>query len=267
MSPRSALFLLGLGVALGLSWLWPRIQQPPTTHEIARQLLAAGRPDDALILFDERIWRGIAEYRAGRYARAVGAFFPPESVLALYNIGTSHAQLESWNGAIAAYEKVLRLDPDHADARHNLELVLLAAEVDADQAMTPSPNSPMHPGEGAQQQVGDELAEPQVRNTSQSGGSDGPDRDTEINLSGTSDKPGELGDSQRTQRVGTANITGDPEESREGTLRERPGSAELKARESAQAAEILLRHIQDDPEKVLRVRLFTAHQNRQAGTP
>ena len=158
MSPRSALFLLGLGVALGLSWLWPRIQQPPTTHAIARELLATGRPDDALILFDEPVWRGIAEYRAGRYARAVGAFFPPESVLALYNIGTSHAQLESWNGAIAAYEKVLRLDPDHADARHNLELVLLAAEVDADEAMTPSPNSPMHPGEGAQQQqVGDEL--------------------------------------------------------------------------------------------------------------
>ena len=86
MSPRSALFLLGLGVALGLSWLWPRIQQPPTPHEIARQLLAAGRPDDALLLFDERIWRGIAEYRAGRYGRAVGEFFPPESVLHIYNI-------------------------------------------------------------------------------------------------------------------------------------------------------------------------------------
>jgi Ca-activated chloride channel family protein len=268
MSPRSALFLLGLGVAVGLSWLWPRIQQPPTTHAIARELLATGRPDDALILFDEPIWRGIAEYRAGRYARAVGAFFPPESILDLYNIGTSHAQLESWNGAIAAYEKVLRLDPAHADARHNLELVLRAAEIEGDEAVTPSPNSALQQGEVDQQQeIGDELAEPQRQNTSQLGGSDVLDRDTEIDLSGTSDKPGELGDSQRTQRVGTANITGDPEESREGTLRDKPGSAEVKARESAQAAEILLRHIHDDPEKVLRVRLFTAHQNRQAGTP
>ena len=268
MSVRWTLFLLGLGVAVGLSWLWPRIQQPPTTYAIARELLATGRPDDALILFDERIWRGIAEYRAGRFARAVGEFFPPESVLDLYNIATSHAQLQSWNGAIAAYEKVLRLDPSHADARYNLELVLRAAEVDADEAMTPSPNSPMHPGEGAQRQEGgDESTEPQVRNTSQSGGSDGPDRDAEINLSGTSDKPGELVGSQRTERIGTANITGNPEESREGPLRDRPGSAEVKARESAQAAEILLRHIHDDPEKVLRVRLFTAHRNRQAEIP
>ena len=265
---RQALFVFGLAVAVALSWLWPRIQQPPTTHGIARELLAAGHPDEALILFDEPVWRGISEYRAGRYARAVGEFFPPESVLDLYNIATSHAQLESWNGAIAAYEKVLRLDPSHVDARHNLELVLLVAKVDGDEAMPPSPNSPMHPGEGTQQQeVGDELAELQKQNASQSVGSDAPDRDTEMDLSGTSDGPGELGDSQRTQRVGTANITGDPEESREGTLRDRPGSAELKARESAQAAEILLRHIQDDPEKVLRVRLFTAHQNRQAGTP
>ena len=269
MNARQALFVFGLALAVGLSWLWPRIQQPPTSHEIARELLATGHPDDALILFDEPVWRGIAEYRAGRYGRAVGEFFPPESVLHIYNIATSHAQLESWVGAIAAYEKVLRLDPSHADARHNLELVLLAAKVDGDEAMPPSPNSSLHPGEGAQlQEVGDELAEPQVRNTSQSAGSDGTDRDTQVNLSGTSDKPGELlGSSQRTQSIGTANITGDPEESREKILRDRPGSAEVKARESAQAAEILLRHIHDDPEKVLRVRLFTAHRNRQEGTP
>ena len=268
MRARQAPFVFGLAVAVALSWLWPRIQEPPTTHEIARELLAAGRPDDALILFDEPVWRGIAEYRAGRYARAVGEFFPPESVLHIYNIATSHAQLESWVGAIGAYEKVLRLDPSHVDARHNLELVLLAAEVDGDETMPRSPDSSLHPAAGApKQEVGDELSEPQVPNTSQSAGKDGTDRDTEIDVSGTSENPGELLGSQRTQRLGTANISGDPEESREGTLGNRPGSAEVKARESAQAAELLLRDIHDDPEKVLRVRLFTAHRNRQAETP
>ena len=88
-----------------------------------------------------------------------------------------------------------------------------------------------------------------------------------MDLRGTSDKPGELSDSQRSQQVGTANISGDLGDSAEGSLSNRPGSAEVKARESAQAAEILLRHIRDDPEKVLRVRLFTAHRNRQAATP
>ena len=50
MSVRWTLFLLGLGVAVGLSWLWPRIQQPPTTHAIARELLATGRPDDLVLV-------------------------------------------------------------------------------------------------------------------------------------------------------------------------------------------------------------------------
>ena len=123
MNARQALFVFGLALAVGLSWLWPRIQQPPTSHEIARELLATGHPDDALILFDEPVWRGIAEYQAGRYERAVGEFFPPESILHIYNIATSRAQLESWVGAGAANETVLRLDPSHADAQLNLELV------------------------------------------------------------------------------------------------------------------------------------------------
>jgi tetratricopeptide (TPR) repeat protein len=268
MSARQALFVFGLAVAVALSWLWPRIQQPPTTHEIARELLAFDRPDDALILFDEPVWRGIAEYRARRFKRALYEFFQSQSVLGLYNTATSHAQLGSWNGAIVAYEKVLRLDPSHVDARHNLELVLLAAKIDADKETPPPPNSAILPNQNTQQQeVGEELADSEMGNASESGGSETSDQNAEIDLNGTGGNPGELGDSQPLQRAGTSNITGDPEQSREGTLSDRPGSAEVKARESAQAAEILLRHIHDDPEKVLRVRLFTAHRNRQAGTP
>ena len=88
-----------------------------------------------------------------------------------------------------------------------------------------------------------------------------------MDLSGTSDRLGELSDSQRSQEVGTANISGDPGDSVVAPLSDSSGSAQVQERESAQAAEILLRHIHDDPEKVLRARLFTAHRNRQAGTP
>ena len=41
----------------------------------------------------------------------------------------------------------------------------------------------------------------------------------------------------------------------------------LTADEITQAAEILLRLIADDPERVLRVRLHTEHQNRIVQTP
>jgi len=270
VSARRTLFVFGLVVAVGLSWLWPRIQQPPTIHEIAHELLAAGRPDDALILFEEPIWRGIAEYRAGRFKRALYEFFQSESILGLYNTATSYAQLESWDAAIAEYEKVLRLDPLHADARHNLELVSLAAEMDRnrEEGTQSSPESPKLRSQNTElQEDGEEVTDPEKEGTSNSRAGETPKPDIEMDLSGTSDRLGELSDSQRSQEVGTANISGDPGDSVVAPLSDSSGSAQVQERESAQAAEILLRHIHDDPEKVLRARLFTAHRNRQAGTP
>lgn len=40
-----------------------------------------------------------------------------------YNLGTAHARLGHWGLAVLYYEKVLRLDPGHDDARHNLGVV------------------------------------------------------------------------------------------------------------------------------------------------
>ena len=272
MNARRALFVFGLVVALGLSWLWPRIQQPPSIHEIAHGLLATGRPDVALILFEEPVWRGIAEYRAGRFKRALYEFFRSESILSLYNSATSFAQLRSWDAAINEYEKVLRLDPSHADARHNLELVLLAAEIDGndDEGPPPSPDSPKLEGQNQNtelQEDGEEITDLEKGSTGNSATGETPEPDIDMDLSGTSDKPGELSDSQKSQQVGTSNSSGDLGDSAEAPPRDSSGSAQVQERESVQAAEILLRQIHDDPEKVLRARLFTVHQNRQAGTP
>ena len=73
-----------------------------------------------------------------------------------------------------------------------------------------------------------------------------------------------MGDAERTEKKGTAVAFGAPEEQGEQFEREVNRSTLLKARESTQAAEILLRHIQDDPEKVLRARLYRAYQAKQA---
>ncbi len=76
--------------------------------------------------------------------------------------------------------------------------------------------------------------------------------------------PGEIGDEKPTEEQGTAVAYGEPEQHGERSEREVRGLTLLKARESTQAAEILLRHIQDDPEKVLRSRLYRAYQARKA---
>jgi Ca-activated chloride channel family protein len=50
-----------------------------------------------------------------------------ESALAAqawYNLGNAYLDGELWSAAIEAYKEALRLDPDDADAKHNLELAL-----------------------------------------------------------------------------------------------------------------------------------------------
>ncbi|GAB4510541.1 MAG: hypothetical protein OHK0046_07580 [Anaerolineae bacterium] len=44
---------------------------------------------------------------------------------AYYNLGNVYYQMTRYNEAIDAYQQVLLIDPDHEDARHNLELALL----------------------------------------------------------------------------------------------------------------------------------------------
>ncbi len=251
------------------SWLWPRIDRPPTRFEVARQLLADDRPDDASLLFEDPVWRGVAEYRGGRYQRARGAFYGEKSTLALYNLGTTHARLQEWTAAAATLETVLRLDPNHVDAKHNLAIALQAiALVRSKTAENPREQPLDDEGEDKQDQSKYESEDPSQTPSGNTDGGENASEDASEEQGGHGDTPGELGDEKRTEKKGTAVALGPPEDQGERFERNVSGSTGLKARESTQAAEILLRHIQDDPEKVLRARLYTVHQARKtAGQP
>lgn len=261
---RGAVAVLTLtALAVLLSWLWPRIDRPPSTQAIAHELLAQGRPREALLLLEDRVWRGIAEYRAGRYDRALGEFFPSDGVLQNYNLGTTFARLEDWNGAIAAYQKVLRLDPDHADARHNLEIVLKISKLEADKAAPAQQNRELPMTEESRAEPPDPGAETPRDEGSGGSGEEATASDTSApDRSATTDSPGKLGRSPRSDEAGTADTVGTPEDETEAG-QGAPGAAALRARESAQKAEIMLRQIVDDPEHVLRRRLHAAQQLRQ----
>ncbi|ETW98772.1 MAG: hypothetical protein ETSY1_17470 [Candidatus Entotheonella factor] len=247
------------------SWLWPRIDRPPTRFEVARQLLDANRPKDAALLFEEPVWRGIAQYRAGRYERALGNFYSVQSTLGLYNLGTTHARMQEWTHAAAHFDKVLTLDPDHEDAKHNLAIALKAiAMARSKEAENPRELPLDQEGEDKQDPSDydrDDSSQTQSGDTDQ--GEDAPGDESE-EQSGQGDTPGALGEGERTEEKGTAVAYGDPDNQGEQVEREVNRSTLLKARESTQAAEILLRHIKDDPKKVLRTRLYRAYQVRKA---
>ncbi len=249
------------------SWLWPRIDRPPSRFEIARQLLEQGRHKDAALLFEDPVWRGVAEYRAGRFERALGNFYSEKSALSLYNLGTTHARMQEWTHAAAILDQVLRLAPDHVDAKHNLDIALKAiAQARSEGGDNPREQPLDQEGDDKQDKLTDDPNQKSSQQT-QPGNGDGTkdaSKDKSKEQGGEGNTPGEIGDQKQTDKKGTAVAFGAPETQGERVEREVDRSTLLKARESTQAAEILLRHIHDDPEKVLRARLYRAYQAKKA---
>jgi Ca-activated chloride channel family protein len=82
-----------------------------------------GESKHAADLFDDPQWRAAAQYRAGDYTDSAASLAGIDTAEANYNRGNALARAGRLDEAVEAYQRALELDPDHADARHNLDLL------------------------------------------------------------------------------------------------------------------------------------------------
>jgi Ca-activated chloride channel family protein len=87
----------------------------------AQKAFDQGDYETAARLFTKPSWKGSAAYRSGRYGDAVSEFESVTGTEALYNKGNALAKDNRILEAIEAYEAVLKEDPNHEDAKFNLE--------------------------------------------------------------------------------------------------------------------------------------------------
>lgn len=254
-----------VAVTFLLSWLWPRIERPPTDFEIAIDYLKQ-QPELALLFFDQAKWRGVAAYRAGRYAQATREFSQDDAVASLYNLGNSYARLKDWPNAIATYSRVLRFNPTHTDAQHNLALVKSIQEQALGQPVTMAAPPEQLPPE-SQEQL---SSIPQESTPQSTQAREAEQSDTAGNTS-DSDESGETDPDKRSKRekstgeTGSAGAVGQASEEQDRDSSRVVGTVDLKSRSSTQDSESLLRKIQDDPRKVLQARLLSAYESRIGG--
>jgi Ca-activated chloride channel family protein len=224
-----------------------------TQDQQGQRELEDGNAADAAVLFEDPVWRAVANYRAGRYPSSVEGFAGQDDTENLYNLGNALARTGEFESAIRAYEQVLERDPGHDDARYNLDLLRQLQE-QQDQSQSgegQNQDSSSQSGGGGQQSEGqsdrDQSAQGQASNAgSESEFGDSQGREEQGNQEDLEAIQAELerAAQQAQQRQGQAQPS-------EGEA-EVDAFAERRAQEQRQAMEQWLRRIPNDPGGLLR---------------
>lgn len=94
-----------------------------TSDQRAQKAFQQQQYDQAAEAFNNPDWRAAAQYKAGHYQEAAEALKDAQSADGQYNRGNALAKAGQLQEAIQAYDQALTLNPQHADAKYNKELV------------------------------------------------------------------------------------------------------------------------------------------------
>lgn len=100
-------------------WLNPWL----TADQQGRLALDRGDTAAAAATFEDSMWRGIALYRAGKFAEALDSFARVDSAESNYNQGNCLAKLGKFPEAAARYQAALKVRAQFPQATANLALV------------------------------------------------------------------------------------------------------------------------------------------------
>lgn len=270
--------VLAVGVALApteparANW-WDDLWQRPDQQAYAR---LPDAPEAAARMFEDPAWKGIAHYRAGEFEEALAAFNAlAPTADALYNQGNALAKLERFEEALNAYDRALERAPEHADARHNRDLVAQALSARQGQQRQGS-------GDNQTTGAGDDKANPSQRQASgQQPDASGQNRQPEPDA--------QPGDPSARPNEGQARGEGEPAEPQAETPAERqprgttdqgdgegdpvaeepelPDPDARRQAEADQALEQLLRQLEDDPGGLLRSKLYLHYRRNYNLSP
>jgi Ca-activated chloride channel homolog len=265
------LFLSQPNNAHALDWdgLWS------TPNQKGAAAFAANNPAQASELFTDPNWQAVAKYRAGQYDAALKSLEGQTDSNANYNRGNTLARLGQLQKAAEAFKETLKQDPNHADAKHNLEVVKKALKKQEQKKQ-----------EGKNQDKKDGDKKEKSQDDSQDGKEQKPDKNAQK----------QDGDKQK-QKDSSQNKPGEEEKSADKSKKEKPEeekldaeklkklaekqkeeqkkaedaknkatqeqtAQELKDEEEKMAAEQWLRRVPDNPGGLLRRKFFNQYQNR-----
>lgn len=247
-------------------------------NQKAMRALDNEQAESAAELFQDDEWKAAAKYRAGDYPAVEELLNQQNDDRSNYNKANAMAKQGRYEDAIAAYDEVLKSNPENEDAKFNKELIEKELEKQQNQQQSQSDqnsegqdsqeqqessdnNQQQSDSEQSQQDQGQSSEQESGSESQQSKGqeeeSDKNKADTEQQQSDTEKEKSEQAEQQQAQAT---------EENSEQTEQQSANQQAMnELDEEQQASEQWLRRIPDDPAGLLRRKFKYQYQqqNRQ----
>jgi len=217
---------------------------------------------------DQRQTKAVQAYRDKDMQTALQGFALDKTATGAYNRGNALANSEQLEAALKAYDEAIRLQPDFEDARYNRQIVeaALAQEQEQQQQKDNSPSKPEekqekpeNPEPEENKQQGQEPEPDEAQNNSQADSED-EKQPSEQNSEADENAPDQdKADEEQQQPDEISESDQPPPEETPTGISETPGPMD----EDAQALELMLRQVPDDPGALLRRKFKYQYQNQQ----
>lgn len=279
---RGALLVLVLAIAplaprpaMAFDWhdLWVRPDQKG-------EALIRQDPKQAIDRFSDPDWRASAQYRAGDYGAAARTWAESDSPDAAYNRANALAREGKLEEALDAYNRILKAQPDNADAAFNRDLVKkLLEQKKKQQQKQQSGKQNQDQNKKQSDKKGDKKSNKQGDNEQKSNSQSGdqnqkqgeqPSSDEQRNQQKKSGQDGQHNQNDARKQAQSQQQPAGASQSQEKTGENTGKQAvkapdELKPRPLSQSQEQWLRRIPDDPGGLLRRKFL--QQYRENDTP
>lgn len=254
-----------------------------TKQQQGEQFIAEQKYEQAAQTFDHPAWQAAAAYKQGDYetARQTLENIKQPNSEDMYNQGNSLAQLGELDKAIAAYDKVLKQNPNHQDALANKVLLEKLKQQQQDkkdqnqddqneegeQSKQDSEKSKQQQGqqkppEQQQNQDGDPQDSGQSQDSKQA--KDKAQPESKIDQEQDDKKePESEAEKQEKQQSKQQVAQQDDKQKADKKAKQSPSPDDMEKTEAQQAFEQTLRRVPDDPGGLLRRKFLYQYQQRE----
>ena len=246
-----------------------------------QQYFIEGSHSEAAQVFENPEWKGLSHFRSGNHENALEEWKGIDSPRSLFNQGNALAKLGKLDQAIDRYDQVLEREPEHSDARFNRDLLkkLLEEQEKQKQQNQQQDGSGEDQQKTENQQSENQSERSEENQSSAESGSDSKNQNMEN--SGQSEQA-QKSDSQNKEiseaqsdkqeqentdeaSVAEENNQQEDQDSKQQQAFIKPRSVSELTEDNPQEQELRqwLQKIPDDPSRLLRNKMYRAHQRNK----